>query len=124
MPKPLSADPSEIQIVTLFRSRAKIYCPGVSIVGIPNASKRGQWAINQAKREGMATGFPDVIVLWADRGFAAIEFKTSTGKLSIHQEEWLERLHRLGHHCFVARSAEDALNFLRLCGAPFLSAAA
>ena len=117
---PLKADPSEIEIVTMFRSRCQILCPGVRVVGIPNAGKRSQWAAAQAKREGLVKGFPDVICLWRDRGIAMIEFKTAHGKLSIDQEEWLDRLNLMGFPATVARSADDALAFLRAMGAPFM----
>lgn len=116
----LKADPSEIEIVTLFRSRCQMLCPGVRVVAVPNAAKRSQWAAMQAKREGMAKGFPDVLCLWRDRGIAMIEFKTRTGKLSIDQEEWLDRLNLMGFPATVARSADDALAFLRAMGAPFI----
>lgn len=111
---------SEISIVTLFRSRARILCPGVSIVGIPNAAKRSQWAAHQAKREGLATGFPDVICLWANRGVAMIEFKRADGRLSDNQSEWLERLSELGFPATVSRDPDHALAFLRDAGAPFI----
>lgn len=112
--------PSEIQIVTLFRNRAKILCPGVNIVGVPNAAKRTQWAANRAKREGMATGFPDVMCLWEGRGCCFIEFKTDKGRTSIAQDEWLERLTELGFLATVSRDPDHALQFLRDAGAPFI----
>ena len=62
----------------------------------------------------------DVICLWRDRGIGMIEFKTRTGKLSIDQEEWLDRLNLMGFPATVARSADDALAFLRAMGAPFM----
>jgi hypothetical protein len=118
--KPLSDDPSELQIVTLFRSRAKMLCPGVMIVAVPNGGKRSQWAAQQAKREGLATGFPDCLCFWRGGGVAMIEFKARKGKLSLAQEEWLDRLVEFGFPASVARSADEALDFLRECGAPFV----
>lgn len=116
-----AAEPlSEIAIVTLFRSRAKILCPGVSIVAVPNAAKRTQWAAARAKREGMATGFPDIVCLWKGPGIAAIEFKTAKGRLSEHQVEWLDRLSEIGIPATVSRDADHALAFLRQAGAPFI----
>jgi hypothetical protein len=111
---------SEIEIVGLFRSRARILCPGVSIVGIPNAAKRSQWAATRAKREGLATGFPDVMCLWRGRGVAFIEFKTSIGRLSDNQTEWLDRLTEFGFPATVSRDPDHALEFLREQGAPFI----
>jgi hypothetical protein len=106
--------------VTLFRGRCKILCPGVHIVAIPNGAKRSQWAAMQAKREGMATGFPDIMALWRGGGICFLEFKKRTGKLSTAQEEWLDRLNLMGFPATVARSADDALAFIRDIGAPFI----
>nr|WP_280740569.1 VRR-NUC domain-containing protein [Sphingomonas kaistensis] len=109
---------SEIAIVTLFRSRAKIVCPGVSIVAVPNAAKRTQWAAARAKREGMATGFPDLMAI-APGKIAFLEIKTAKGRVSAHQGEWLDRLHAMGFPCGVFRDADSALEFLRHEGFPF-----
>jgi hypothetical protein len=113
-------DQTEIELVTLFRSRARILCPAVSIVAIPNAAKRTQWAAMRAKREGMATGFPDILCFWKGPGIAAIEFKTAKGKVSDNQAEWLERLTDLGIPATVSRDADHAIEFLRQAGAPFI----
>ena len=111
---------SEIQIQSRFRSRARILCPAVAIVAIPNAAKRGQKALNQARREGAAWGFPDVLAFWRGGGVAVIEFKTATGKVSENQAEWIERLNDMGIPAAVMRDADEALAFLRKQGAPFL----
>jgi hypothetical protein len=111
---------SELAIQTLFRSRARMRCPAVSIVAIPNAGKRGQKALNLARREGAAWGFPDVLCLWRGPGIAAIEFKSAKGKLSENQTEWLDRLSELGVPATVARDPDEALEFLRAAGAPFI----
>jgi hypothetical protein len=116
------AERSELAIQTLFRSRVQIQCPGVFVVAVPNAAKRGPAAIRQAKREGLATGFPDVICLWRERGVAAIEFKDAKGKCSLNQVEWLQRLNDIGIPACVSRDPDHALDFLRQCGAPFLNA--
>lgn len=110
---------TELQIVTLFRSRMRIMAPGVSIIGVPNAAKRSQWAARQALREGMAKGFPDLIAL-APGKIAFLEMKAAKGRLSIDQEEWLERLSEMGFPCGVFRDPDDALRFLREHGFPFI----
>lgn len=111
---------TELQIQGLFRSRARMHCPAVSIVAIPNAGKRGPLAARNAKREGMASGFPDVICLWKGPGIAAIEFKTEKGPVSDNQAEWLDRLTELGIPATVSRDPDHALQFLRDAGAPFI----
>jgi hypothetical protein len=112
---------SEIQIQTLFRSRARIQCPAVSIVAVPNGTHIASLAGRaKVRREGLSTGFPDVICLWAGRGFAAIEFKAAKGKVSEAQAEWLDRLTELGMPATVSRDPDHALEFLRKAGAPFM----
>jgi hypothetical protein len=114
-------DHSEITIQSLFRSRARIICPSVAIVAVPNAGKRTAWAARQAKREGLATGFPDVLCFWKGPGIAAIEFKSAKGRLSDAQGEWLDRLAALGIPVTVSRDPDHALDFLRAAGAPFVT---
>ena len=110
---------SELAIVTLFRSRCRILCPGVCLVAIPNAAKRTQWAAQRAKREGLATGFPDMMAL-APGKIAFLEFKSSDGRLSDNQSEWIERLISMGFPCGVFRDADKAVEFLREHGFPFI----
>lgn len=119
---------TELQIQTLFRSRARILCPAVHIVAIPNAGKRGTGAARQAKREGMSAGFPDVMCLFSHGSdkvnavpvAAYIEFKSATGKVSENQSEWIDRLDRMGFPVTIARDADEALEWLRSIGAPFM----
>lgn len=111
---------SELAIQTLFRSRARIQCPGVVIVAVPNGALRGQKALNQARREGAAWGFPDVVCLWPGGGIAFIEFKAAAGRLDANQVEWQMRLNEMGFRVVVSRDPDHALAFLRDCGAPFL----
>jgi hypothetical protein len=112
-------DRSELQIQTLFRSRLRMRAPQVHCVAIPNAGARGQKALNQARAEGAAWGFPDVMLLWPG-GVAFIEFKAAKGKLSDRQAGWLDRLQALGHPATVSRDPDEALVWLEQQGAPFL----
>lgn len=113
---------TEIQIQSAFRKRLRYVAPAVSVVAVPNAGKRGPAAVRQAKREGMSSGFPDVMALWAG-GLCFIEFKRLGGAISDNQAEWLERLTRWGHHARVCYSPEQALAFLAECGAPITGGA-
>lgn len=112
---------SEIAIQTLFRSRARMMCPGVSIVAVPNgtyiASHAGR---SKARREGLSSGFPDVLCFWRGKGVAAIEFKAAKGRISENQTEWLDRLNELGVPATIMRDADEALEWLRGQGAPFI----
>jgi hypothetical protein len=117
-------EPTELQIQVGFRNRLRYVAPAVSCVAIPNAAKRSQWAAHQAKKEGLATGFPDVMCIWDGGGICFIEFKTIKGRLSEQQGEWLVRLRERGHRVTVARSVDAAVEFLRECGAPMMDAPA
>jgi hypothetical protein len=114
------AERSELDIQGLFRSSARMQCPAVSIVAVLNAGRRGQKAMNQARREGAAWGFPDVACLAPGGRAAFIEFKRSDGKLSDSQAEWIERLREMGFPATVARDPDDALAWLRAQGFPFI----
>lgn len=114
----------EADIVAAFRKRCYYGAPAVQVVAIPNAAKRTPWAARQAKKEGLRTGFPDVLCLWPGGGVCFIEFKTGKGRLTEAQEEWADRLVRYGHRYALCRSADEAVDFLRLCGAPVREQAA
>lgn len=116
----MAAPLTELQIQAGFRNRLRYVAPAVSCVAIPNAAKRTQWAANQALKEGLAPGFPDVMCIWAGGGICFIEFKTVTGRLSEAQGEWIVRLRERGHRVTVARSVDAAVEFLRECGAPMM----
>lgn len=118
----MTAPRSELAIQTLFRSRARMQCPEVVIVAVPNGALRGQRAMNQARREGAAWGFPDVICMWPGGGIAFIEFKAEKGRLELNQVEWQARLADLGFPAIVSRDPDHALDFLRDQGAPFFVA--
>lgn len=119
--RPLTRELSELEIQTLFRSRARIECPAVHIVAVPNAGRRSEWERLQRKREGMSAGFPDCLCFWHWAKVAAIEFKRLGGRLTTNQAEWIARLNGIGIPAIVAYTAEEALAFLRERGAPFLS---
>ena len=103
----------EIDIQAAFRKRCYYGAPTVKVVAIPNAARRTIWEARQAKKEGLAAGFPDVMCLAPDGLVAWIEFKTSTGRVSDNQREWLDLLARYGFNACVARSADEAVEFLR-----------
>lgn len=103
-----------------FRARVRIHCPAVVVVGIPNAGKRGPWAVAQVKQEGLQPGFPDDLCLWPGGGCCFIEWKAAGGRLSPNQREWQDRLTSLGFACAVCSDPDEGLAFLRELGAPFL----
>lgn len=115
---------AEADLSQALRKRLYYAAPQVRLVGVPNAAKRTPWAVRQAKKEGMATGFPDLIAFAPGGLTAVMELKTPKGRLSENQAEWLEWLSDNGHPCAVIRSVEEGVAFLRKLGFPVREAAA
>lgn len=55
---------------------------------LPAMNRRGQWATHVQGN----TGFPDLVLLSAKGVLVFAELKTDVGRLSKHQEQWLDRL--------------------------------
>lgn len=121
-PRAVADEGKEIDIQSRFRKLLQKIAPSVAFVAIPNGAKRSAWEAIQAKREGLSSGFPDVICLWAG-GCAYLEFKTRGGVLSDQQVSWLTWMVENGHACGVFRSVSTAEQFLRSLGAPFIGEA-
>lgn len=119
-----TAQPSELEIQQTFRKRLYYAAPAVRVVAVPNAGRRTQWEARRAKQEGMAPGFPDVMVIGPDGLVAFIEFKAAKGRISETQREWIDLLCRYTFPATVARSADEAIAFLREHGFPIRERAA
>lgn len=103
---------SELERQAAFVARFRKQCLGGAVVAVPNGSKRGQKALNQAKKEGAAWGFPDVIAILP--GFTAyLEFKDGKKPPRPNQIDWLNWLTRANYPCGVFRTADTAMAFLR-----------
>lgn len=102
---------SELQRVKRFRKLMKRRAPDCRVIAVPNAGARGLKALNQARAEGAAWGFPDLMILWNGRA-AFIEFKNRNGKPKDHQVEWMNWLVGAGFPCAVFRTAEAACDWL------------
>jgi hypothetical protein len=104
-----------------FLRDAKMLCPAIDIVAVPNAAKRSQWAANKAKREGMRAGALDLFCTWPG-GVAFVEFKDGAKMPDANQRDRLNLYTRQGHYCGVFRQERSVLAWLRdTCGAPFLA---
>lgn len=108
---------SELQRVATFRRELRKGCPAAWVAAVPNAGKRGPAAVRQAKAEGMATGFPDMLVFHGSR-IAFLEWKNGKDMLSDAQIERMNRLHDAGHTVACVRTWQGALGFLRSQGWP------
>ena len=86
--------------------------PHARVVAILNGERRGQWALNLARKLGAWWGFPDLIVL-APRKIAMIEMKNGKDMPKQHQIDCMNWLHRSGFAVGVFRTADSAIAFLR-----------
>lgn len=108
--------PLEIDIVQSFRKRLYMAAPAIKVVAIPNAGRRTQWEAMRAKKEGLSKGFPDVMCIGPAGLIAYIEFKRKGGTIKPEQQEWIDLLKRYTFPATIARSADDAIDFLRGVG--------
>jgi hypothetical protein len=106
------APESELQRVALFRRELRKALPSAWVAAVPNAAKRGQAAARRAKAEGMATGFPDMLVFHGSR-IAFLEWKNGKDMPSDAQIERMNRLHEAGHVVACVRTWRGAFGFLQ-----------
>ena len=86
------------------------------VFAVPNGGKRGFYAQKQAKKEGLTAGVSDVLVLCPNHDNtytgACFEFKSKKGKLTKHQEQFLDTAVRHGNFIAVIRDAKDFINMI------------
>lgn len=103
---------SELERQVSFRQQCRIHLPHVMLAAIPNAGKRGQKALNQARSEGALWGMVDMLAM-APRKIAFLEWKAGRTDPAPHQIEIMNRLTRMGFATGVFRTADSAIAFLR-----------
>ena len=108
---------SEKARVVRFRRDLREALPNARVVAVPNAGKRGRAAQAQVKAEGLAKGFPDIIVMWNGES-VYLEFKAGRTMPTPDQTEWLNYLHDNGQPCAVVRTSKGAFGVLREAGWP------
>ena len=110
--------------------KARMICPAVDIVAIPNAGRRTRWEQRQRKKEGMVAGALDWVVTWkpapwhpttgCDRGVAFVEWKGAQDYPDANQRDRLDRLFAWGFRCAVVRQEDSFFRLLKSWGAPFI----
>lgn len=90
---------------------------GLYVCAILNGEKRGQWALNLARKLGAWWGFPDAAVI-GPKFIAFIEWKDGTSMPRQHQIDCMNALHRFGFPVAVFRNAGPAMDWLVEVGAP------
>lgn len=95
---------------------------GVFWLHIPNEGKRSKASGARLKAMGMTKGASDFLIfdsppLYPSAKGVALELKRAKGgKVSEHQENWLQMMARRGWLTQVAHGANDALEYLRRLG--------
>jgi len=86
------------------------------IFAVPNGMKSSARAAIRAKKEGLRAGVSDLIVLCPshDKKYhsAALEFKTSTGKLSKSQKEFLMLSEKHGSLSAIIRDVKQFVDLI------------
>lgn len=89
------------------------------VISVPNGRFEAKpETIARLKREGLTPGAPDLLVLRNDGWFAALEVKSSSGRLSPDQTEWSDWLTAGNGSQAVVRSLDEAVEALRSFGVP------
>ena len=112
MPSVRIAD-SEIAVQKACLDMIARVFPNTRVAAVPNGQKRTRWQQQQAKREGISAGFPDLIIVSRTPDFgsgvtglpivAFPEIKANA-PLTIEQKVWLSDLYDMGHFCGVFRN--------------------
>lgn len=108
-----SEDERQAAFVATMRRVAR----GCEVAAFANGGKRSQWAAAKVKREGLATGWVDLCVVWTG-AVAWIEFKDARSMPRANQIERLNWLVARDHPVMVARTAAAAMGWLASLGAP------
>jgi hypothetical protein len=73
---------------------------------IPNGGARNAITGRRLKDEGVSPGVPDMFIPSLK---LFIEFKTTKGKITEQQTEWIDYLQSCGYSVAVCRSVNDAI---------------
>ena len=84
------------------------------VVHVPNGEKRDKATAGKLKAMGVRRGVPDLLLPVARTPFHGlwVELKTTKGKLSADQVEWLTYLNEAGYLAYVAYQWTDAAAFI------------
>jgi len=78
---------------------------------VPNAAKRSYALANYMRKEGLATGYPDINLDFPSHGYHGlrIEMKVNKNEATLNQKDWHRRLLDAGYQVFLCYSAEEAI---------------
>lgn len=81
----------------------------------PNEGDRGALGGHIKQLEGLATGYPDVGVDTAERGYNGLRIELKVGKNDVSFEQciWLTNLNNHNYYAVVCYSFESAINVIK-----------
>jgi hypothetical protein len=119
MPRARSADSEIVVQKQCLDMIAKVF-PKTRVAAVPNGQKRTRWQQQQAKREGMSSGFPDLILVgdrllpglggnWSSSPLVAFPEIKALAPMTQEQKDWLMFMMECGHNCGVFRNPETLM---------------
>lgn len=108
-----AATPSEHRIQVALIDYLKLALrPELEARAVPNGEKRHIAVASRLKAEGVRRGTPDIFICLPSGKIAWLEMKAKGGSLSPEQKEFRDKVTALGHPYAVARTVEEAIEFL------------
>lgn len=88
---------------------------GVMFFHTPNEAKRNPIEASRLNALGLTPGVPDLCILLDHARVVWVELKTTTGKISKHQENWAKKATQRGHqfHLLIAATPDEAVTKLQ-----------
>jgi len=90
--------------------------PGLHWSSIENGGKRHLLTAVRLKKQGVKAGTPDMFFMLPEGRIAWLELKIKGGALSPPQQVFRDTARRLGHHWAVARTLDEAIDYLTPLG--------
>lgn len=111
-PRNAGQEQDELTIQVSFRRKMRELAPTVKLVAIPNAGRRSSWEQIKRAKEGLISGFPDLMALHQGR-VAFLEFKSGIGSIDVKQVDQMNWLHRNAFPVGAFRSVDTAVEWMR-----------
>lgn len=106
-------NPSEHVIQTrLIDYLAYAARPEVYYFAVPNQANRGIYNASKMKAEGLRAGVADLCFMLPKGRVAWLEMKKPGGSMSHAQKQFRDICADLGHHWALAKSVDEAIEFL------------
>lgn len=109
--------PEHIEQVKLFtwaKAQSKKHPQLTMMFAIPNGGQRNIITATKLKAEGVKSGVPDIFLAYPSLTAHGlfIEMKSTKGKVSPSQREWIGALSASGYMCAVCYSFDEAKNVI------------